>query len=69
MPLQILKKILMQNAATSIDDHPYLQFYVKLECVVFSPKLKQKVKATVQKLGDTFVGNNLFEINIMKLKI
>lgn len=50
------KKVLLQNAGTSIDDHPFIQFYVDLECVVFTPKVGKKVKATVNKIGETYVG-------------
>ena len=51
------KKILLQNAGTSIDDFPYVQFYVDLECIVFCPKVGHKVKATVSKIGETYIGN------------
>jgi 2C-methyl-D-erythritol 2,4-cyclodiphosphate synthase len=50
------KKTLLQNVATSIDDHMYLQFYVDVECIVFAPKVGKKIKAVVNKLGETYVG-------------
>jgi hypothetical protein len=50
------KKTLLQNVGTSIDDHPYIQFYVDIECVVFTPKVDKKVRAVVNKVGDTFIG-------------
>jgi hypothetical protein len=56
IPVSLGKKILLQNAGTSIDDYPYIQFYVDLECVVFCPKIDHKVKATVSKIGETYIG-------------
>lgn len=49
------RKVLLQNTGTSIDDYPYIQFNVYLECIVFCPKLNQKVKANVNKIGDTYI--------------
>ena len=46
------KKSLLQNVGTSIDDHPYIQFYVDIECIVFSPKEGKKCKAVVNKIGE-----------------
>jgi hypothetical protein len=54
------KKSLLQNVGTSIDDHPYIQFYVDMECIVFTPKINKKCKATVNKIGETYVGKRLF---------
>jgi hypothetical protein len=53
------KKTLLQNVGTSIDDHPYIQFYVDIECVVFTPKVDKKVRAVVNKVGETFIGKRL----------
>ncbi len=50
------KKVLLQNVATSIDDHAFLQFFVELDCVVFTPKVDKKVRAVVNKIGETYVG-------------
>ena len=50
------KKTLLQNVGTSIDDHAFIQFYVDLECIVFTPKVGKKVKAVVNKIGETYVG-------------
>ena len=50
------KKTLLQNVGTSIDDHGFIQFYVDLECIVFTPKVDKKVKAVVNKIGDTYIG-------------
>lgn len=50
------KKLLLQNVGSMIDDHPYIQFYVDIECVVFTPKVDKKVKAVVNKVGETFIG-------------
>ncbi len=54
------KKSLLQNVGSSIDDHPYIQFYVDMECIVFTPKINKKCKATVNKIGETYVGKRLF---------
>lgn len=50
------KKTLLQNVGNCIDDHPFIQFYVDLECIVFMPKIGKKVKASVNKIGETYVG-------------
>ena len=50
------KKTLLQNVASSIDDYPFVQFYVEIDCVVFCPKVGKKVKATVTKISDSFIG-------------
>lgn len=52
------KKILLQNVGSSLDDHPFIQFFVDLECVVFTPKVDKKVKAVVNKIGETYIGNS-----------
>ena len=57
MPISIGKKTLLQNVGTSIDDHCFLQFYVDLECVVFSPKVGKEVKAVINKIGETYIGS------------
>lgn len=49
------KKTLLQNVGMAIDDHAFIQFYVDLECVVFCPKVDKKVKAVVNKLGETYI--------------
>ena len=56
IPIEVGKKSLLQNVATSIDDHPYVQFYVNIECVVFTPKIDKKVQAVINKIGETYVG-------------
>ena len=56
MPIAMGKKTLLQNVGESIDDHAFIQFYVDLECIVFTPKVDKKVKAVVNKLGETYVG-------------
>lgn len=55
------KKTLLQNVGGSIDDHAFIQFYVDLECVVFTPKVDKKVKATVNKIGETYIGKSMNE--------
>ena len=52
------KKIQLQNVGSSLDDHPFIQFFVDLECVVFTPKVDKKVKAVVNKIGETYIGNS-----------
>ena len=56
------KKTLLQNVGGSIDDHAFIQFYVDLECVVFTPKVDKKVKATVNKIGETYIGKSFNEL-------
>lgn len=56
VPISMGKKALLQNVATSIDDHAFLQFFVELDCVVFTPKVDKKVRAVVNKIGETYVG-------------
>ncbi len=69
VPISMGKKTLLQNVATSIDDHAFLQFFVELECVVFTPKVDKKVRAVVNKIGETYVGKlvRLFIFNFLKL--
>ncbi|CAF1058510.1 unnamed protein product [Brachionus calyciflorus] len=55
VPIAMGKKTLLQNVGTSIDDHPFIQFFVDLECVVFVPKVDKKVKAVVNKIGETYI--------------
>lgn len=59
------KKSLLQNVGTSIDDHPYIQFYVDIECIVFSPKVDKKCKAVVNKIGETYIGNINWKFNLI----
>jgi hypothetical protein len=56
IPISINKKSLLQNVGTTIDDHAFIQFYVEMECIVFTPKLNKKVKATINKIADTYIG-------------
>lgn len=56
VPISMGKTHLLQNVATSIDDHPFLQFWIDLECVIFTPKVGKKVKAVVNKIGETYIG-------------
>ena len=56
VPISMGKTQLLQNTATSIDDSPFLQFYVDLECIIFTPKVDKKVKAVVTKIGETYIG-------------
>jgi hypothetical protein len=56
VPIAMGKKSLLQNVGSSIDDHPYIQFYVDIECIVFSPKEGKKCKAVVNKIGETYIG-------------
>ena len=44
VPIAMGKKSLLQNVGSSIDDHPYIQFYVDMECIVFCPKIDKKCK-------------------------
>lgn len=57
VPISMGKTHLLQNVANSIDDHPFLQFWIDLECVIFTPKVGKKVKAVVNKIGETYIGN------------
>jgi hypothetical protein len=68
VPISIGKKTLLQNVGTSFDDHAFIQFYVDLDCVVFTPKVDKKVKAVVSKIGETYIGKNE-TISIGNLKI
>ena len=60
IPIEVGKKSLLQNVSTSIDDYAYMQFYVDIECIVFTPKLEKKVRAVVSKIGETYVGTFYF---------
>jgi hypothetical protein len=69
IPIAMGKKRLLQNVGTTFDDHGFIQFYVDLECVVFTPKLNKKVRAIVNKIGDTYIGKYSFKhifVNFLK---
>jgi hypothetical protein len=51
------KKKLLQNVGCSIDDHAFIQFYLDLDCIIFTPKIGKKAKAVVNKIGDSYIGN------------
>jgi hypothetical protein len=50
------KKKILQNVGSAIDDHAFIQVYLDLDCIVFTPKIGKKVKAVVSKIGETYIG-------------